>query len=97
MNEQILSDERIEAEVGKLNVAWSHIPGEGVVRVFETKGFGEGLALVNRIAEVAERLKHHPEVTLRYDEVDVACFTHDVGGVTQGDIELAKAVDEAVS
>jgi 4a-hydroxytetrahydrobiopterin dehydratase len=93
MNEQILSDEQIEAEVSGLNVAWTHIPGEGLVRVFETQGFAEGLALVGRIGEVAERLQNYPEVTLRPDEVDVTVFAAEVGGVTLADIELAKTID----
>lgn len=93
MNDQILSDEQIESEVSKLHVEWSHIPGEGLVRVFETKGFAEGLALVERIGGVAERLTHYPEVTLRNDEVDVTAFTPEAGGVTMADIELAKAID----
>jgi|GEM_PF-1624267 len=93
-DDQILSDEQIEAEVAKLHVEWTHIPGEGVVRVFETAGFAEGLALVEKIGGVAERLTHYPEVTLRSDEVDVTAFTADAGGVTSADIALAKAIDE---
>lgn len=95
-NDQTLSDEQIEAEVSKLHVEWTHIPGEGLVRVFETKGFADGLMLVEKIGGVAERLTHYPEVTLRDDEVDVTAFTADAGGVTQADIELAKAIDEAL-
>lgn len=94
MNDQILSDERIESEVEKLNVAWSHIPGEGLVRVFETQGFAEGLALVERIGGVAERLTHYPEVTLRSEEVVVTALDANAGGVTQADLDLAKAIDE---
>jgi 4a-hydroxytetrahydrobiopterin dehydratase len=97
MNEQALSDKQIEAEVAKLNVAWTHIPGEGLVRVFETDGFAEGLALVEEIGGVAERLTHYPEVTLRNDEVDVTAFTPEAGGVTKIDIDLAKAIDETIS
>ena len=94
MNDQLLTDEQIEAEVANLNVGWSHIPGEGLVRVFETAGFAEGLALVERIGGAAERLTHYPEVTLRHDEVDVTAFTAELGGVTSDDIELAKAIDQ---
>lgn len=94
MNDHVLPDAQIETEVGKLNVAWTHIPGEGLVRVFETQGFAEGLSLVERIGGVAERLQHYPEVTLRNDEVDVTTFTPDAGGVTQADLDLAKAIDE---
>ncbi len=94
MNDQVLSDDYIETEVNKLDVAWTHIPGEGLVCVFETKGFAEGLALVERIGGIAERLQHYPEVTLRSDEVDVTIFTADAGGVTQADMDLATAIDK---
>lgn len=96
MPNQALSDEQIESEVRSLNVAWTHIPGEGLVRVFETSSFAKGLALVAKIGEIAERLQHHPEITLRIDEVDVTAFTLDAGGVTQADVDLAKALDEAL-
>ena len=96
MNDQVLSDEQIESEVAKLNVGWTHIPGEGVVRVFETDSFGEGLGLVAKIGEAAERRGYYPEVTLRPDEVDVTAFSADAGGVTQADIDLAKAIDAAL-
>ena len=95
MNDQVLSDEQIDAEVEKLDVAWTHIPGEGVVRIYQTKGFADGLGLIEKISGAAERLNHYPEVTLRNDEVDVTTFTAEVGGVTQADIELAKAIEEA--
>lgn len=93
MDDQVLPDAQIETEVNKLNVAWTHIPGEGLVRVFDTAGFAEGLALVERIGGVAERLQHYPEVTLRNEEVDVTVVTADAGGVTQADVDLAKAID----
>jgi 4a-hydroxytetrahydrobiopterin dehydratase len=63
------------------------------VRVFETSNFGDGLRLVNQIAGVAEKQNHHPEVTLRYDEVELTIVTHDVGGVTQRDLDLARTID----
>ncbi len=97
MSEQVLSDERIEAEVAKLNVGWSHIPGQGLVRVLPTHDFAEGLAMVDKIGQAAEQKGHHPEVTLRYSEVEITNFTHDAGGVTQLDIELAQAIDDATN
>jgi 4a-hydroxytetrahydrobiopterin dehydratase len=93
MNERVLSDADIETQVAKLDVAWAHIPGQGLIRVFETHDFAEGLALVNKIGQIAEQLGHHPEVVLRYSEVEVTNFTHDAGGVTAKDMELAEAID----
>ncbi len=94
MNEQVLSDDQIETAVEELNVAWSAIPGQGLVRVFETSNFAEGLALVNEIAKVAEAQNHHPDVTLRYNEVELTTTTHSASGVTQKDIDLAKSIDK---
>jgi len=93
MSEQVLPDDTIENAVDKLNVAWSYIPGQGLVRVYETASFADGLRLVNQIASVAEKRNHHPEVTLRYDEVELTSMTHDAGGVTQRDLDLAEALD----
>lgn len=94
MSSEVLSDASIEQEVTKLHVGWTHIPGEGLVRVFETANFAEGLALVNQISQIVLRLNHAPEIILRVDEVDVTTFTPDAGGVTQKDIDLAKAIDD---
>lgn len=93
MSSEVLSDVQIEQAVSNINVGWTHIPGEGLVRVFETDSFGEGLALVNQIAKVVMDLRHEPEIILRVDEVDITTFTPDAGGVTQKDIDLAKAID----
>lgn len=92
MSDQSLSSDALEEILPTLNVAWSAIPGQGLVRVFETSGFAEGLALVNRIAAAAEKAGRYPEVTLRGDQVEVTCSTPEMG-ITQHDVELAQAID----
>lgn len=94
MSEQVLTDDQIETAVENLNVAWSYIPGQGLVRVFETGSFGDGLRLINRIASIVEKQGHHPEITLRQDEVELVTMTYDAGGVTQRDIDLAAAIND---
>lgn len=88
-----LTDEQIETALEELNVAWSAIPGQGLVRVFDTKNFSEGLELVNQIASIAEALNHHPDIRLGYREVEVTSITHSTGSLTAHDVELAKAID----
>ena len=51
---------------------------------------------MTRVARTAEALDHHPEWFNVYDKVDVTLFTHDAGGVTDLDVRLAKAMDEAL-
>jgi 4a-hydroxytetrahydrobiopterin dehydratase len=93
MNEQVLTDDQIEAELESVDVAWSDIPGQGLVGVFEVNGFGEGLKLVVEIGQIAEKLGHYPEITLRPEEVQIITQTPDTGGVTLKDIALVKAID----
>ncbi len=93
MSEQVLTDDQIETAIENLNVAWSYIPGQGLVRVFETSSFGDGLRLVNQIASIVEKQNHHPDITLRHDEVELVSMTKDAGGVTQRDMDLAAAID----
>lgn len=76
-----------------LDVAWSAIPGQGLVRVFKTASFSEGLELVQRIGMISEKLGYYPEITLRSRQIEVICSAQEVGGVTQQAIDLAQAID----
>ena len=58
----------------------------------ETGDFATGLRLVNRIGEAAEAMNHHPDLDLRYPHLDVTLSSHDVGGVTDRDVKLARAI-----
>ena len=64
---------------------------------FRTGGFDRGLALVTRIAALADEADHHPDVDLRYPHVNVAISSHDVFGVTSRDIDLARAISAAAA
>jgi 4a-hydroxytetrahydrobiopterin dehydratase len=59
---------------------------------FRTGSFVKGLELVTRITEAAEAANHHPDVLLTYPQVDVDLSSHDVGGVTSRDLDLARTI-----
>ena len=59
---------------------------------FRTGSFVKGLELVTRITEAAEEANHHPDVVLTYPQVDVDLTSHDVGGVTSRDLDLARRI-----
>ena len=59
---------------------------------FKTGSFVKGLELVTRITEAAEAANHHPDVVLTYPQVDVDLTSHDVGGVTSRDLDLARRI-----
>ncbi len=67
---------------------------QGIHARFTTGDFATGLRLVHAIGEVAEVANHHPDVTLTYPRVDVALISHDVGYVTQRDLDLAARISE---
>ena len=61
---------------------------------FETGDFATGLTLVDRIGAAAEEMDHHPDLELSYGRVDVRLTSHDVGGVTSRDIDLARRISD---
>lgn len=70
-------------------------PVLGALRTrFATGSFVAGLDFVTRVTEAAEEANHHPDVDLRYPHVDVALSSHDVGGMTQRDVDLARRISE---
>lgn len=72
---------------------WRPLLGRLMAR-FQTGDFLSGLALVNRVAEAAEAANHHPDVELTYPTVTVRLSSHDVGGITSRDLDLARAISE---
>ena len=70
---------------------------EGImlVRDLQVENFAAALALVNRIGEVAEALDHHPDILLHgWNKIRLSVTTHDTGGLTERDFELAARVEE---
>jgi 4a-hydroxytetrahydrobiopterin dehydratase len=73
---------------------WSDVPGrEAIARTFIFKDFNEAFGFMSRAALVAEKRDHHPEWRNVYKTVEVVLATHDAGGVTSLDIELARAMN----
>lgn len=68
--------------------------GKFIVKVFEFDEFMDGIEFVNRVADVAEEEEHHPDIEIRYTAVTLSLQTHSEGGVTEWDLELAKAVEK---
>lgn len=79
---------------GELLDDWRYIMGALHAR-FATGDFATGLTLVNDIGAAAEAADHHPDVDLRYPFVSVRLSSHDVGGVTQRDVRLAREISDA--
>lgn len=70
---------------------------DGVLVHRRTKAdFAEALEYVNAVAAIAERRDHHPDIELRWNKVTLRLSTHDVGGVTSLDLDLAREIEDAL-
>lgn len=69
------------------------VEDDGIVKDFVFKDFKEALAKINAIGIVAEEMNHHPEFYNVYNKLDIRLSTHDVGGVTLKDFELAHEIE----
>src|ERR1700739_4687482 len=78
----------------KALAGWSEVAGrEAIGKTFVFKDFNEAFGFMSRVALVAEKRDHHPEWRTAYKTVEVVLATHDAGGVTALDIDLAKAMN----
>ena len=88
---KVLSDTQIASRLKKLK-GWKR-EGDFLVRTLEFGHFMDVIAFINEIAEVAERQEHHPDINIRYTTVKLSVQTHDEGGITEMDFELARGID----
>jgi 4a-hydroxytetrahydrobiopterin dehydratase len=64
-----------------------------LTKTFRFDSFAAALSFVNRVGELAERAGHHPDIDIRYNQVRLGLSTHDAGGITAKDFDLAKQID----
>jgi 4a-hydroxytetrahydrobiopterin dehydratase len=73
---------------------WAAVPGRDAIRkILKFRNFSEAWGFMSRAALVAEKLNHHPEWKNVYNVVDVTLTTHDCHGLSQLDVDLARAMD----
>lgn len=89
---QKLAPDAVETHLSTVP-AWTH-DGDRIRRRFELGDFVRAFGFMSSVALVAERMDHHPDWSNVYARVDIALSTHDAGGLTSLDFELARAIDE---
>jgi 4a-hydroxytetrahydrobiopterin dehydratase len=87
-----LSESEIKTRLSSLP-GWQIEAGE-LTRIFIHQDFRAALAFVNKVGELAEKAGHHPDLDIRYNKVRLGLITHDAGGLTAKDFDLAASVDK---
>lgn len=89
-----LTDDEISRRLSLLD-GWTR--GENwIEKAYRFKNFLRAMSFVNAVAYVAEQANHHPDITIRYNEVTLRNWTHAAGGLTAYDFELAERIDSLV-
>ena len=90
----ILDETQVASTLKKMP-EWD-LEGKSIARTIEFEDFNDAIDFVNGLAEIAEEAQHHPDMLIRYNKVKVMLSTHDVGGITELDFELASRIDNMV-
>ena len=88
---ELLSDIAIQRELGTLT-GWAR-RGDLLTKLYQFRSFADAIAFVNGVAKSAESANHHPDIDIRYTKVTLTLSSHDAGGITQKDLDLAREID----
>ncbi|GAA0226215.1 4a-hydroxytetrahydrobiopterin dehydratase [Haladaptatus pallidirubidus] len=86
----LLSDDEIQTRIPS---GWER-EGDEIVRTYEFDDYLEGVAFASEIGEIAEEEFHHPEIIISYEEVEVRLTSHEEGGITTKDVDMAERFDD---
>jgi 4a-hydroxytetrahydrobiopterin dehydratase len=92
MPREKLNQQEIAARLQRLP-EWQ-LRGEEIIRIFQFKDFVESMKFVNKVAEIAEAAQHHPDILINWNKVTLSLTTHDSGGLTRNDFDLAAKIDQ---
>ena len=87
-----MENEAIRLELEEIDSDW-HLDGGKLHRVFVFSDFVEAFGFMTQAAIHAEKMNHHPEWSNVYKKVEVFLVTHEAGGITERDFELARIMD----
>ena len=89
-----LDDAAVARELAAL-AGWRR-DGEAIARAWRFDDFKAAMIFVNGVAALAEKANHHPDIAIHYNEVTLRIWSHDAGGLTARDFQLARSIDAAL-
>jgi 4a-hydroxytetrahydrobiopterin dehydratase len=91
---RLLEDDEITAALGDLP-GWER-EDDALVRTAALPSFPAAIAVVDRVAAIAEERDHHPDIDIRWNTLTFRCSTHSAGGITRLDVELAASISQEI-
>ena len=88
---ELLTDPQITAELATVP-AWTR-DGSSITTVHTRADFRDALLYVGAVAYLAEKAQHHPDIAIAWNKVTLRLSTHSAGGLTEADLDLARAID----
>ncbi|MGC9502803.1 4a-hydroxytetrahydrobiopterin dehydratase [Baaleninema sp.] len=88
----LLNDSEIQNQLKELS-GWE-LHGKEIQRTFTFENFVKAIDFVNRLVEPAEQAGHHPDLSVSYNKVTVSLTSHDAGGLTEADFEMAQTISK---
>lgn len=91
----MLSDDEIESKIADLDNGWELKDGK-IAKSFQFSSFMDAIEFVNEIARIAERLDHHPIITINWKTVKLSLKSFDVDAITKRDTSLAEEIEKLI-
>ena len=93
MSQPVLSESDVRTALSADPAVQWHLVGGKLIRTVTLATFADALSFVGEVGRLAEEANHHPDIDIRYNRVTLTLITHDSGGITQFDLDLARAID----
>lgn len=90
------NSQQIEEYQKKLKTPWEVVGGKKIRKEFVFKNFMESIDFINKIAEIAEKQGHHPDISVFYNKVVIELWTHAINGLFLNDFIVADQIDELI-
>jgi 4a-hydroxytetrahydrobiopterin dehydratase len=93
MTTPVLSEDEVASALASPDGPAWELAGGHLVKTVVCSDFRRAIAFVDDVGRLAEEANHHPDIDIRYNRVTLSLMTHDAGGITTRDLELARAID----
>lgn len=90
-----LSEEEIKNYLSQLN-NWEFLESQKITKEFKFEDFVKAMEFVNKIADVAEKEGHHPDIAIHYNKVEITLWTHFISGLSENDFIMAAKIDTII-